>query len=169
MRAGHEHPAEAGETCDLDNRRHPPTQPRFASPVSCRGEARARVLTSRGLGTAKETPALRLLFPAIPLPIPALEAPYAGALAGLVRQLAKPVRFAPCPRRPPCASGTGRATSTAARTSRPPRRRRRPHRAAGAARADLRLPEPSHRPARSIVRRRSPTRPASASAPSPRR
>ena len=53
--------------------------------------------------------------------------------------------------------------------ARPPWRRRRPHRAAGAARADLRLPEPPHRPPGPVLRGDRRARPASACARSPRR
>jgi hypothetical protein len=78
----------------------------------------ARAWPQRASARPRSTPALRLLYPTIPLPIPAWR---------LLRK--RPGRSGPavspspssspqCRRRPLYASGTGRATSTAARTSR---------------------------------------------------
>lgn len=53
----------------------------------------------RGLGTAKEHTRLRLLFPAIPLPIPALEASTKAPWPVWAGSVSKPVRFAPMPKK----------------------------------------------------------------------
>ena len=50
--------------------------------------------TGAALASAKETPALRLLFPTLPLPIPALDAPTRAPWPVWSGSVANPVRFA---------------------------------------------------------------------------
>ena len=56
MRAGHEHPAEAGETADLDNQQSSPNSGPFRKAYFLPWGCSCPRLTSRGLGTAKEHP-----------------------------------------------------------------------------------------------------------------
>ena len=154
----------AGETADLDNQQSSPTQARFARPNSCHGDARARAWLARprrGRGTR-----------AMPIALPFSLPPAADLrrLAGVVGQHDAARPLPPMPKKAAVRlwhrardfdRGThqpGRHGGAVGHTG-----------AAGAARADLRLPELSHRPAGPVLCGDRPQGRTSACAPSPRR
>ena len=153
-------PAGGREISRCGNRELPLTSPILASPFGVHRQSAPKVSRFRaGCAATPEAPLLSISavlpgFPSDP-----------RALAGMARQRRRPGAIrgdVPQGRREALAQGAALGSRDA--PARPAWRRHRPHRARHAVRAAVRLPEPSHGPARPVARRDRARRPAAAGA-----